>query len=81
MGVDLMSKGQHVVPNPKGGWSVRNSGAARATRTFDNQSEAIDFAKEKARKGRGELYVHRSDGTIRERNTYGKDPYPPRDKR
>ncbi|MEQ9568321.1 MAG: DUF2188 domain-containing protein, partial [Pseudomonadales bacterium] len=25
-----------------------------------------------------ELYIHGKDGRIRERNTYGKDPFPPR---
>jgi hypothetical protein len=76
-----MAKNQHVVPSPNGGWSVRHSGAARATRTFDSQSAAIDFARQKARREGSELYVHRSDGTIRERNSYGNDPHPPRDKR
>ena len=28
-----------------------------------------------------ELYIHRRDGLIREKNSYGNDPNPPRDKR
>ena len=77
-----LKKSQHVVPNPKGGWSVRPSGATRATRVFDTQKDAVSFAKTQARKESAELYVHRRDGTIQERDSFGRDdPCPPRDKR
>jgi uncharacterized protein YdaT len=72
---------QHVVPHPKGGWSVRQSGASRATRVFANQSDAVRFAQKVAREERTELYVHRKDGTVRQKDSYGADPYPPRDRR
>lgn len=73
-----MSKGRHVVPSPSGGWSVRASGAARATKTFTTQADAIQHGKALARKDKGELFIHRADGTIRERNSYGNDPHPPK---
>ncbi|MEL7272858.1 MAG: DUF2188 domain-containing protein [Pseudomonadota bacterium] len=73
----MSKKGQHVVPNG-GKWSVRRAGASRASKTFSTQQEAIDNAKDKARKQRTELYIHGKDGRIRERNSYGKDPYPPK---
>jgi Uncharacterized protein conserved in bacteria (DUF2188) len=72
---------QHVVPNPKGGWSVLRSGASRATRVFDNKEEAVGFAKKRAKKDSAELYVHRRDGTIQERDSYGRNQFPPIDKR
>lgn len=75
-----MKKDQHVVANPRGGWSVRHTGAARATRVFDKQEDAVHYARDIARKESSELYVHRRDGTIREKNSYGKDPFPPKDK-
>jgi len=68
----------HVVTNPGGGWSVRKSGATRASRNFETQREAITYARSSARHSHGELYIHRTDGRIRERNSYGPDPYPPR---
>jgi hypothetical protein len=71
----------HVVRNPKGGWSVLRSGASRATRVFRTQKDAVSFAKKQARKDSTELYVHRRDGTIQERDSYGQDPCPPRDRR
>jgi hypothetical protein len=74
-----MTKGKHVVPSPSGGWSVRTSGASRASKTFDTQAAAIKHGKALAKKEHTELYIHRSDGTIRERNSYGNDPHPPKD--
>lgn len=74
----MSRQGQHVVPNTKGGWSVRKTGAARATKVFGTMSEAIDYARELARKQAGELYVHSKDGTIKDRATYTRDPLPPR---
>lgn len=73
-----MSKGQHVVPSVRGGWSVRSSGAAKASKTFTTQEAAIQHGRALAQKGGSELYIHRTDGTIRERNSYGADPHPPK---
>jgi len=70
-------KGQHVVPSD-GGWSVRKAGSSRATRNFNTQKDAIAAATEIARNQGAELYIHGSDGRIRERNSYGNDPFPPR---
>lgn len=73
-----MSKsGHHVVP-AGGKWTVRRSGGSRASAVFDTQREALDDARDKARRDGGELYVHGRDGRIRERNSYGRDPHPPR---
>jgi len=69
---------QHVVPR-NGSWAVRRTGAERATKLFETQKEAIDHARTIARKENTELFVHRKDGTIRERNSYGNDPFPPKD--
>ena len=73
----MAGKGQHVVPRD-GKWAVRRGGAERVTRRYDTQREAIDAAREIARKQRTEVYVHGRDGRIRERNSYGDDPFPPK---
>lgn len=70
-------RGQHVVPS-EGGWSVRKAGSSRATRKFATQQEAVRAATEIARNQGGEVYIHGEDGRIRERNSYGNDPHPPR---
>lgn len=77
----MTRKSQHVVHNPKGGWAVKKSGASRATKRFKKQSDAIKYAKRIAKNNRTELFIHRSDGTIRNRNSYGNDPNPPRDRK
>ena len=77
----MSKRSWHVVPNPKGGWSVRHAGAERATRVFHTQQEATKSARTIARKERTELYVHGRDGTIRHKDSYGVDPFPSRDKR
>lgn len=74
--VAMAGNGQHVVPRD-GKWAVRKGGAERVTRRYDTQREAVDAAREIARKQRTDVFVHGRDGRIRERNSYGNDPFPP----
>ncbi len=73
----MHKKGQHVVPS-NGRWSVRKAGSSRASNTYDTQGEAIDVARDRARREGSELYIHGRDGRIRERSSYGPDPFPPK---
>jgi len=71
-----MSKNsQHVIPGTNG-WSVRKTGAAKASSTHATQAEAISVATRIARNQRAELYIHGSDGRIRERNSYADGARP-----
>ena len=70
-------KGQHVVPRDSK-WAVRKSGSNRVTRKYETQQEAIDAAREIARNQRTEVYIHGRNGRIRERDSYGNDPSPPK---
>ena len=73
-----MSKpGQHVVPNG-GKWSVRRAGSSKASGTFSTQKEAIERARDVARNQGTEVFIHGRDGRIRERDSYGNDPHPPK---
>ncbi len=75
---------RHVVPNPKGGWDVKQPGSARASAHMPTQEAARSRAREIVRKaGGGEVRVHRRDGRIRDSDTVppGNDPNPPADKR
>lgn len=69
-------KNQHVVPT-KDGWAVKGAGATRATKVYRTQKEAIEAGRRIATNQRSELLIHGRDGRIREKNTYGRDPYPP----
>lgn len=69
---------QHVTPHPDGGWQVKGAGNSRATSRHDTQKEAIDAARDIARNQGTELIIHRPNGQIRDRDSHGHDPYPPR---
>ncbi|MGR3491065.1 MAG: DUF2188 domain-containing protein [Shimia sp.] len=73
----VKAKGVHVTPRG-GKWAVISSSAGRASKLYGTQVEAIDAARDQARRNNGELYVHGRNGRIRERNSYGKDPHPPK---
>ena len=73
-----MGKNQHVTPHPDGGWQVKGAGNSRATIRTNTQSEAIDIARDIARNQHSELFIHRPNGQIRDRDSHGHDPYPPR---
>ncbi len=73
----MPKESQHVVLRD-GKWAVRRTGAKKARKRFDTQKEAIEAGREIARRQRTELYIHGEDGRIRERNSYGKDPFPPK---
>ena len=72
---------QHVVPHPNGGWAVRPERGDRASSRHPTQSDAIDRAREIAENQRTEVVIHRPDGRIRDSDSYGNDPNPPRDKK
>lgn len=74
----LMAKNQHVTPHPKGGWQVIGGGNSRATVRTRTQREAIEKAREIAMRNHEELVIHGEDGKIREKSSYGNDPYPPK---
>lgn len=73
-----MGKSQHVTPHPKGGWQVKGAGNSKATARTTTQAEAINIAKKIAVNNNSELVIHGTNGKIREKNSYGNDPYPPK---
>lgn len=75
-----MGKNQHVVPHSDR-WAVKGEGNSRATSMHDTQRQAENAAREIARRERAEVVIHRPDGTIRDKDSFGNDPYPPRDEK
>lgn len=73
-----MEKNQHVTPHPDGGWQVKGAGNSKATYRTETQAEAIAAAREIARNQEAELFIHGTNGQIRERSSFGNDPYPPK---
>lgn len=70
----------HVVPQGEG-WAVKRENAERASSVHGTQSAAINAGKSLAEKANTELVIHRPDGRIRDSDSYGKDPNPPRDRK
>lgn len=68
----------HSTPNPQGkGWVVTRDG--KKVSGHRKQETAEKAATERGRQaeaggGLGQAVLHKSDGTIREERTYGKDP-------
>ena len=57
---------------------MRKGGAVKITREFNTQREAIKAARDIAQSQGTELYIHGRDGRIRGRESYGRDPFPPK---
>lgn len=75
-----MKKNVHVVPH-QDGWAVKREGAERASSLHDHKSDAVDAGRDLARNSKGELRIHRRDGVITDSDSFGNDPYPPRDRK
>lgn len=75
-----MGRNQHVVPSDEG-WGVRGEGNDRLTSKHPTQSDAIDAARDIARNERSEVVIHDRHGRIRDKDSYGNDPYPPKDRK
>ena len=70
----------HVVPHGDS-WATRKEGAQRVGSTANTQRQAIDRAREQAQREKVEVVIHRPDGTIRDSDSYGNDPNPPKDRK
>lgn len=72
----MVGKNQHVGPH-QDGWAVKGAGNQRATSVHDTQQQAEDAARGIARNQQSELVIHRPDGRIRNKDSYGNDSFPP----
>ncbi|MBU4188255.1 MAG: DUF2188 domain-containing protein [Propionicimonas sp.] len=70
-------KSIHVVPTGDR-WGTIRDGGSRHSNLADTQREVIAAARDQARRDGVELFIHGEKGQIRDRNSYGNDPYPPR---
>ncbi len=72
-----MGKDIHVVKQDNG-WAIKKSGSDRASKIVQTQAEAKKVAIQQAKREHSEVLIHGKNGKIRERNTYKKDPFPPK---
>jgi hypothetical protein len=74
----MSRKNVHVVPHDDG-WAVKKEGNDRASSVHPTQKEAMDAGRNIAKTERSELVIHGRDGKIRDSDSYGNDPHPPKD--
>ncbi|MDR0564699.1 MAG: DUF2188 domain-containing protein [Azoarcus sp.] len=73
----MKAKNQHVIPH-QGRWAVKGEGNQRATSVHKTQQQAINAGRDIARNQNSELFIHRPDGRIRDKDSHGHDPFPPK---
>lgn len=67
----------HTTPKSGGkGWV--NTAGGRTVSAHRTQETAAERGREIAKKNEIEHVIHRPDGRIREKNSYGNDPHPPK---
>lgn len=77
----MPAKTQHVVPANGGGWNVKAGGSSKATKHHDTKAAAEAHATQIAKNQGAELVIHGKDGKIQNKNSFGNDPCPPKDKK
>jgi hypothetical protein len=75
-----MAKKPAVVtgPHPGGGWQNKVEGNQRASNLAPTKAAAQALGREMAIERQTEHKIQNKQGRIRERNSYGHDPFPPR---
>ncbi|QER67560.1 DUF2188 domain-containing protein [Paucilactobacillus nenjiangensis] len=76
----MAKKNQWVVPHGDK-WAVQGEGNSKATKLFDNKTDALNFGRETAKNQHSELIAQKKNGKINYKNSYGNDPNPPKDKK
>jgi Uncharacterized protein conserved in bacteria (DUF2188) len=71
----MTGKNQHVLP--RGEWAVCGAGNERVSLIHPTQAGGQRAAREIAINQRSEVMIHRPDGLILDKNSYGHDPYSP----
>jgi hypothetical protein len=67
----------HIVPRDSG-WAVCREGATRDSSHHATQASATNAGRQTATRDGVELLIHGRNGQIRERDSHGSDPFPPR---
>lgn len=73
-------KNVHVVPHEEG-WAVKREGAKRASSVHGTKAPATEAGRKTAKAEKVELVIHNKDGKISDKDSYGNDPNPPKDKK
>ena len=75
-----MGKPQHITHNPNGGWKVLGEGNSKPTKILPTKAEAIHYGRQIAINQKTELVIHNMNGRISDKDSYGNDTCPPKDR-
>lgn len=67
--------------NEDGVWKSKVEGSSRAAHAGGTKAEQERVGRQMAKDRGVEHTIRKMDGTIGEKNSYGRDPNPPKDKR
>ena len=69
---DAKKHGQdrYVIPYHDHEWAIRNEGAKKVEKVFDNKRDAVQQAREEARKNNASLTIQKRDGRVQQRISY-----------
>ena len=70
----------HVVPSGTK-WAVKPAKSPVPASTHRTQGAAEEAGRRLARQNQSDVVIHRPDGRIRDKDSYGRDPFPPRDRK
>ena len=70
-----------VSPNSNEGWRVHKANAKRDSIQTLTKKQAILKVTQITRNQRSELKVQNKDGKISQLNSFGRDPFPPKDRK
>ena len=75
-----MKKTIHIVPSGTR-WAVKQAGTKKPVSTHKTQELARQSAVPLAKVNKSEVVIHGRDGKIRDKDSYGADPHPPKDEK
>lgn len=62
-------------------WNVIGEGNKKSSNVFKTKTEALEKGKNMAINKGVELVIHGRNGKIQDKDSYGNDPIPPRDRK
>ena len=74
----MARKNVFVGPHPDG-WAVKKQGNERASSVHPTKKEAVDAGRDAAKVEKSELVIRGRDGKIQDKDSFGPDPFPPKD--
>ena len=76
----MTKRNQHVVPLGNG-WAVKGEGSKKFTVITESQRNAITVARGIAKNNKSEIVIYNKDGRIKDKDSYGNEPNPPKHKK